>query len=262
MKKVLVAGHICLDITPVFSREAGEVSLDPGKLFVVGPATISTGGAVANAGLAMHFFGVDVTLLGKVGNDRFGELVRSAVQSFGVKEKIKSDDGCATSYTVVIAPPDVDRTFLHCPGANDAFSEQDITEEDLSGIDLLHFGYPPLMRRMFQQEGEELLRILKKAKEKGVITSLDMAAVDPAAEAGKADWETILKKVLPYVDLFVPSFEELCFMLRRERYEELVQKGGDLCLLTNIAELRSMAEEALAMGASCVMLKAGAAGIC
>ena len=83
-----------------------------------------------------------------------------------VKEKIKSDDGCATSYTVVIAPPDVDRTFLHCPGANDAFSEQDITEEDLSGIDLLHFGYPPLMRRMFQQEGEELLRILKKAKEK------------------------------------------------------------------------------------------------
>ena len=91
MKKVLVAGHICLDITPVFSREAGEVSLDPGKLFVVGPAAISTGGAVANAGLAMHFFGVDVTLLGKVGNDRFGELVRSAVQSFGVKEKIKSD---------------------------------------------------------------------------------------------------------------------------------------------------------------------------
>ena len=89
-----------------------------------------------------------------------------------------------------------------------------------------------------------------------------MAAVDPAAESGKADWKTILKKVLPYVDLFVPSFEELCFMLRRERYEELVQKGGDLCLLTNIAELRSMAEEALAMGASCVMLKAGAAGIC
>ena len=262
MKKVLVAGHICLDITPVFSREAGEVSLDPGKLFVVGPATISTGGAVANAGLAMHFFGVDVTLLGKVGNDRFGELVRSAVQSFGVKEKIKSDDGCATSYTVVIAPPDVDRTFLHCPGANDTFSEQDITEEDLSGIDLLHFGYPPLMRRMFQQEGEELLHILKKTKEKGVITSLDMAAVDPAAESGKADWKTILKKVLPYVDLFVPSFEELCFMLRRERYEELIQKGGDLCLLTNIAELRSMAEEALAMGASCVMLKAGAAGIC
>ncbi|MBO7728855.1 MAG: carbohydrate kinase family protein [Oscillospiraceae bacterium] len=261
MKKVLVAGHICLDITPVFSQEAGDVSLDPGKLFVVGPAAISTGGAVANTGLAMHLFGADVTLLGKVGDDRFGELVRSAVQSCGVKENIKSDDQCATSYTVVIAPPDVDRTFLHCPGANDAFSEQDITQEDLGGIDLLHFGYPPLMKRMFQQDGEELLCIMKKAHENGVITSLDMAAVDPAAEAGKADWKTILKKVLPFVDLFVPSFEELCFMLRRERYEELVRKGGDLCLLTNTAELESMAEEALALGASCVMLKAGTAGI-
>lgn len=262
MKKVLVAGHICLDITPVFSREAGDVSLDPGKLFGVGPAAISTGGAVANTGLAMHFFGADVTLLGKVGNDRFGELVRSAVQSYGAKEKIKSDDQCATSYTVVIAPPDVDRTFLHCPGANDAFSEQDITSEDLAGIDLLHFGYPPLMKRMFQQDGVELLRIMKKAHENGVITSLDLAAVDPSAEAGKAGWKGILEKVLPFVDLFVPSFEELCFMLRRERYEELVKKGGDLCLLTTVAELQSMAEEALAMGASCVMLKAGSAGIC
>ena len=261
MKRVLVAGHICLDITPVFSQEAGSLRLDPGKLFVVGPADIHTGGVVANTGLAMHFFGADVTLLGKVGKDHLGDIVRSAVCSYGVKEKIKTDPQCATSYSVVIAPPGVDRSFLHCPGANDTFGEEDITGEDLTGIDLLHFGYPPLMKRMFRKEGEELLSIMKKAKENGVITSLDMAAVDPSAEAGKADWKVILEKVLPYVDLFVPSFEELCYMLRRERYEEMVEKGGDICLLTNIAELQSMAQELLGMGASCVLLKTGSAGI-
>ena len=48
---------------------------------------------------------------------------------------------------------------------------------------------------------------------------MDMAAVDADSEAGRADWEAILKRVLPYVDFFVPSVEELCFMLDRPRYE-------------------------------------------
>ena len=55
-KKVIVAGHICLDITPVFPdkkvKHPGEI-LSPGKLVQMGAADVHSGGCVANTGLAM-----------------------------------------------------------------------------------------------------------------------------------------------------------------------------------------------------------------
>lgn len=55
-KKVIVAGHICLDITPVFPGgkvKSVEQILSLGKLIQMGNADVHTGGAVANTGLAM-----------------------------------------------------------------------------------------------------------------------------------------------------------------------------------------------------------------
>ena len=51
--KIIVAGHICLDITPVFSPEKAQPLssvLIPGKLVQMKDVNISTGGAVANTG--------------------------------------------------------------------------------------------------------------------------------------------------------------------------------------------------------------------
>ena len=64
-KKVIAAGHICLDITPVFpgtGAEHLEDVLSPGKLVEVKEADVHTGGSVANTGLAMKILGADVTL--------------------------------------------------------------------------------------------------------------------------------------------------------------------------------------------------------
>ena len=75
MKKVISAGHICLDITPVFQagKQVDQLSslLIPGKLIQVEAADVHTGGSVANTGLALKLLGCDVTLLGKVGDDAF-----------------------------------------------------------------------------------------------------------------------------------------------------------------------------------------------
>ena len=71
--RAVVAGHICLDVTPVFPPEASLSSIRPGGITNVGPAEINTGGAVANTGLALRFFGADVRLMGKVGADPFGD---------------------------------------------------------------------------------------------------------------------------------------------------------------------------------------------
>ena len=50
-KKVIAAGHICLDITPVFPQKKvnhlNEI-LSPGKLIQMGEADVHTGGSVAN----------------------------------------------------------------------------------------------------------------------------------------------------------------------------------------------------------------------
>ena len=41
-------------------------------------------------------------------------------------------------------------------------------------------------------------------------------------EKGDANWPAILKATLPYVDIFMPSIEEILLMLHRQRYEELL----------------------------------------
>ena len=56
MKKVISAGHICLDMTPVFpaGKPADDLAslLVPGRLVQVEAADVHTGGSVANTGLA------------------------------------------------------------------------------------------------------------------------------------------------------------------------------------------------------------------
>ena len=82
-KKAVVAGHICVDITPAIPGEKvsnlNEVVI-PGKIIPAGDISISTGGAVASTGLAMKIFGTDVTLMGKVGKDNFADIIISLLR--------------------------------------------------------------------------------------------------------------------------------------------------------------------------------------
>lgn len=264
-KKIIAAGHICIDITPIFSgdRHFQNVSdvLVPGKLIQMGMADVHTGGSVANTGLALKKLGADVLLMGKIGNDSFGTMVQEILHSHGAGGLIV-DETSATSYSVVLAIPGVDRIFLHNPGANDTFRNADIPEETLEEAVLFHFGYPPLMKKMYEKDGWELAEMFRRMKQKGIATSLDLAAVDPNSAAGKADWESILGRVLPYTDFFVPSFEELCFMLDRPRYDALAAAGGDMtaCLCMD-EDVRPLAEKCLAMGCRIVLVKCGTSGM-
>ena len=265
MKKVISAGHICLDITPVFptGKQYDQLSslLVPGKLIQMEGADVHTGGSVANTGLALKLLGCDVTLMGKVGDDAFGMMIQSILARYGAGGLLV-DHNSSTSYSVVLAVPGIDRIFLHNPGANDTFTGADIPEETLRDAALFHFGYPPLMRKTWENDGAELISIFRRVKEKGIATSLDLAAVDPNAPAGRADWEKILSDVLPFVDFFVPSFEELCWMLDRKRYDRLAMKGGDITDGLDLkAEALPLAEKLLSMGCRSVMIKCGTSGI-
>lgn len=265
MKTIISAGHICLDITPVFSerqniKELGDL-LIPGKLVEVGAADVHTGGSVANTGLALKLLGNDVRLMGKVGDDAFGAMIRQIFSDHSADGLI-TDPECSTSYSVVLAASGIDRVFLHNPGANNTFSGADIPDEALQDAAMFHFGYPPLMRRMYENDGEELAVLFARVKSHGIATSLDLAAVDPSTPAGSADWKKILAGVLPDVDFFVPSFEELCFMLDRKRYERLAALGGDMTENLDVeAEVVPLADELIAMGCKVVLIKCGMTGM-
>lgn len=135
-KKVIAAGHICLDITPIFpAKKATQLTdvLAPGKLLNVGEADVHTGGSVANTGLAMKILGADVTLMGKVGNDAFGGMVGNILNKYDAGDGLLVAEGESTSYSVILAIPGVDRIFLHNTGANDTFCTEDIPKEALTG---------------------------------------------------------------------------------------------------------------------------------
>lgn len=261
---VVVGGHICLDTVPDLPGKL-ETMFVPGRLSEIGPMTFSTGGPVSNTGLALQKLGVNTRLMGKVGDDVLGQAVKQIVNSYGshLAEGMITDPAIQTSYTIVVNLPGVDRILLHHPGANDTFKASDVRYELLDAARLFHFGYPPLMKLMYQAEGVELVEIFRRAKATGVTTSLDMALPDPHSAAGQAPWPVILRAALPYVDIFMPSLEEIVYMLHPQTYGELCRQAGSLNFLPLITPefLSDLSGELLALGVKIIGLKLGERGL-
>jgi sugar/nucleoside kinase (ribokinase family) len=254
MTDAVVAGHLCLDILPDLSTQAEgafDRAFQPGRLVLAGAAALSTGGAV-NTGLALHRLGIETRLIAIVGKDQFGLILTRLVarHSPALAGGIVARADAGTSYTIVINPPGTDRRFLHHPGANDAFSAADVDPRALDGARLFHFGYPPVMARMFADNGAELSEMFRRVKSLGPTTSLDMTFPDPDSPAGRADWRAILRNTLPFVDVFLPSVDEILFMLGRGTETPISER-----LLSEVSA------ELLGMGAKVVVLKLGDCGL-
>jgi sugar/nucleoside kinase (ribokinase family) len=261
--RIVVAGHVCLDVIPALPKTGDFGStLRPGALTTIGEATISTGGPVSNTGLSLHKLGANVELSGKIGDDELGELVLMFFRKRGesLAERMIVAKGERTSYTIVLSPPGVDRVFLHYPGANDTFEASDVDYDAVPRGGIFHFGYPPIMRKMYERDGEELAATLKGARDRGAVVSLDLATPDPDSPAGRADWRTILRKSLPHTDVTLPSADEILFMLRRDRFEELLATG-DVNRALDVALMRDVADELIDFGAAIVGLKLGDQGL-
>jgi len=268
MVEVVVAGHICLDIIPQFTTDAGHSVTDylaPGRMSEVGPAALSTGGAVSNTGLSLKRLGIDTRLMGKVGDDLFGRAILDVVRSFGpeLAEGMLVVPGGTSSYTVVIDPPHVDRIFLHCPGANHTFGAADVRYDLLSQARVFHLGYPPVLGRMYADGGVEMAELFRQAKGTGVTTSLDMTMPDPAGPSGQVAWYEIMERCLPYVDFFLPSVEEWLFMADRPRFDRLSAEVGAAGMIEALSpdEIWALAEKALNLGCKIVLLKLGERGV-
>ena len=170
--------------------------------------------------------------------------------------------GEASSYSVILSSPGVDRVIIHAPGCNNTFGANDIRYHVLEQARLLHFGYPPLMARMYHNDGAELTDLFKRAKACGVTTSLDLSMPDPMSAAGQANWLNILTATLPFVDIFLPSIEELLFMLRRPLFNKLTAKAQNT-LIERISPtlVSELGQQLLTLGAKIVGIKVGQRGL-
>ena len=225
-----------------------------GTLTHVGPMSMSTGGAVPNVGLALNRLGVPVRLAGWIGDDPLGRTLGEIIdcEAPGAGRHLVVRPGDATSYSVVIARPGCDRAFWHCPGVNDLFDPDSISDAVLRGAGWLHFGYPPIMKRVCDAP-ESLARLFARARALGLRTSLDLCSIDPASHAGDIDWVAWLGVVLPHVDLFTPSFDETAFALR--------SLAGPFGGTPSLSAVRKIAEVCRTLGAAAVLVKLGEHGL-
>jgi sugar/nucleoside kinase (ribokinase family) len=267
--EIVAAGHTCLDLIPAFTID-GKVDkltdvLVPGKMINMGECVVVGGGPVTNAGVSIRRLGVKTELIGKIGNDDFGkEILSWYEENEGHFKGIKTVDGESTSYTIAICIPGIDRFYLHHCGANDTFGYDDMDFDLVKRSKLMLFGYPPWMSKLYENTGKELTKILKKTKELGTTTALDLSLPDVNSRAGQVNWKEILVDWIPLTDIMVPSAEEILYFLHKEKFLEKKAKLGPkqtvLDLMTE-KEVSDLGSDMLKMGAAIAMVKCGNRGL-
>ena len=217
---------------------------------------------MSNTGIAMALLGNRVCFNTRVGDDDLGRLTVDRLCAHGNTDGIRVAPGSTSSYTVVIAPPGIDRVFLHHPGTNHEYGSEDVARDLTAQCRIFHFGYPPLMRRIYENEGEELERVFRIAKDAGATTSCDMSLPDPTSPGGQAPWDRILERILPHIDIFLPSIEEAFYMLEKDAFLEMHRQhsGADMIDLFTPDDYTRLADRLLAMGTKMTSLKSGHRG--
>jgi len=267
--EIVAAGHTCLDLIPAFTIK-GKVDkmtdvLVPGKMINMGQCVVVGGGPVTNAGVSIRRLGVKTELIGKIGNDDFGkQILRWYEEHEGHFEGIQVVDGESTSYTIAICIPGIDRFYLHHCGANDTFGYDDMNFDLVQRSKLMLFGYPPWMRKLYENTGRELTKILKKTKELRTTTALDLSLPDVNSYAGQVDWKAILNDWVPLSDIMVPSAEEIFYFLYKEKFLEKKEKLGPKESVLDhmtVKEISTLGNDLIEMGTAIAMVKCGHRGL-
>lgn len=259
--EIITCGQMCLDLLPNMKDVTPDNLSTTGKLFETGAMQISTGGSVANTGLALQRLGMKTGLIGWVGDDFVGRATIDFLRDreYQLGDHIRVEAGSASPYTIVLAPHNYDRSFLHYFGTNNRFDYDKIDFDVVAQSDMFHLGYPTVLPKLFANEGDGLAKIFRKVHDDlGLITSMDLTLPDPRQPSGQAHWKTILQRTLPYVDIFIPSIEEIMLMLRREDYDTW---EGDVLSHLTANYLNDLAQDLLDMGSAIVGFKLGVSGL-
>ena len=233
---VVCFGILVADVfLPPLARMPGA-----GELVATEDFLFQTGGCAANTANDLARLGVPSAVIGKVGRDPFGELVRSGLADQGVDVTgISAADGSGTSKTVIFDIEGEDRRYVHTVGANAALRAEDLDNCQLAAGDVLYIGGYLVLPGVEQQALAHRLKALRQA---GAHTVLDVC-VPAGAHVSFAQVE----QLLPYVDLFVPNEDEARALTAEDepsgQAHRLVDAGAAAVVVTRGAAGALMAVE-------------------
>jgi sugar/nucleoside kinase (ribokinase family) len=262
----VIAGYTCVDLIPDFKKTQPVTSISklfkPGKLIEIDGINFVLGGIVPNTGLAMKKFDKKIFLNGLVGNDFIGKIAIEWLDKYNLSEGINISDKAGTAFSIVIAPPGIDRIFLESPGCNQIFDASFINFEAVSESRLFHFGYPPLLKQFYQNNGDQLVDLFSEIQRMGVVTSMDFSLPDPESESGKLNWPRIMHKILPYTDIFVPSLDEVLQIMKPGEYAEILSSAASSDIIDRVIinTIREIGRRFIDSGVKILLIKAGHLG--
>lgn len=217
MAKVVSLGIHILDI---LGRHVSR--FPPGQnLDLIDEIRLTVAGTAAGTSVDLAKLGADVFAMGAVGTDESGTFVIDTMKRYGIHtEGIVRKKEVQTSCSMLPIRPNGERPALHVLGANAHFGLDDIDWEVIADADYLHFGGTYLLPSL---DGPPTAKILKFAKEHGVVTTLDMIAL------GRADALELIEPALPYIDYFMPGLDEassICGLTKRSEVIDFFLSRG------------------------------------
>ncbi|MCL2814319.1 MAG: carbohydrate kinase family protein [Oscillospiraceae bacterium] len=217
----------------VFAKPV-EALPEKGLLTKVDQIQLSVGGCASNAAVALAKLGMKAQLFGRVGPDSFGRFVKGEIDGAGVDtEGLHIGKDSQTSSSVVAVNADGERSIMHCFGSNAEFGLADIDFEKIRRAPVLFIAGTFLLPSF---DGEGARELLRRANAEGILCCLD-TAWDPSGA-----WMDKIGGCLPYLDWFMPSFEEAVMLSHGKK------DPGDI------------AEVFVSMGAKNVAIKLGERG--
>ena len=194
--RVICAGEMLVDI---FVRPVQQIPFE-NDTQIVPDIRITSGGDANNNAINFAKLGHQVAYLGRLGCDEMGDYVASLAQAAGIdiSHTVRSSTARQTK-SVILVNPKGDRTFLQDPGTSAEFCFDDCDLSLLDWAEMLQIGGAFHLPKF---DGEGSAQLLKAAKERGVITSMDVTS----DRSGR--WKGILDPCWPYLDYFLPSIEQ------------------------------------------------------
>ena len=152
-------GSINIDLVVQVPRlpQRGETVI--GQQFLM-----AAGGKGANQAVAAAKLRVPVNLIGQVGDDHFGKILRSSLQTAGVKtEGVVTNSTTHSGVASIVVEPSGDNTISCAAGANDLVSREQVQRTVLSdgGVVLLELGIPlPAVEEAASQARSQGCRVI------------------------------------------------------------------------------------------------------
>lgn len=232
MRQVTVVGSLNADLV----LQAPRLPL-LGETLTSGDLQVLCGGKGANQAYAAAKLGGKVSMIGAVGSDAFGPMLRRNLESVGVNCTGIATSTRATGVAAITVIPDGGNTILVSPGAN-----HDLPVDRT--LELLQTALEPgsLMLCQLEIPMPVISAALETARARGAQSMLDPA---PAPSGGTFD-----RRLLELTDIVTPNQTEIALLLGGRPEDEP----------RTVTEAIEAAKRLQSMGANAVVVKLGRLG--